>query len=433
MDSRPDPRPGLPPGSRPGPRHVAVIGAGIVGVCAALYLQRDGHRVTLFDPRGPGEGASKGNGAVLAVESCVPVATPGIVRRVPGMLLDPLGPLTIRWHHLPRLAPWLARFLLASRPGRVEAASIALRALLVRAIDAYRPLVEGAGVAEMIRRTGWLAVYESEASFARAQAELALQRRRGVPMDVLRPEEIRQLEPSLAPIYRRGVFFPENAYVLDNHRLVMALAEHFVRGGGTLLPEAVAGFNAVSEGTGAGPICVRTDVGQHTVNAVVVAAGAWSKDLARRLGHRVPLDTERGYHVTLPNPGVTLRLPIYSGDYSFVSTPLEHGLRFAGTVELGGLAAPPDYGRADVLLERGRRMFPGLNAAGATKWMGFRPSLPDSLPVIGSSTRHRNAFFAFGHGHLGLTLGAITGRLIADLVAGRDPGIDMTPYRVDRF
>jgi D-amino-acid dehydrogenase len=178
---------------------------------------------------------------------------------------------------------------------------------------------------------------------------------------------------------------------------------------------------------------VRTEAGTHAVDAVVVAAGAWSAELARQLGHRVPLDTERGYHVMLPDPGVMPRLPIYSGDHSFAVTPLAHGLRFAGTVELGGLDAPPNYARADVLLERGRRMFPGLRDSGMTQWMGFRPSMPDSVPVIAASPRHRNAFFAFGHGHLGLTLAAVTGRLVADLVAGRETGIDMAPFRVDRF
>jgi glycine/D-amino acid oxidase-like deaminating enzyme len=411
------------------PRPVAVIGAGIVGVDAALYLQRDGHRVTLFDRQGPGEGASKGNASVIAAESCVPVATPGILGRVPGMLLDPLGPLAIRWGYLPKLTPWLWQFVRASSPARVEEISIALRALLVQAIDSYRPLLESAGAADMLRRTGWLGVYESEAKFTAAQADLALQRRRGVEFQILRPEEIRQLEPSLAPIYRHAVYYPENAYITDNYRLVRLLAESLVRNGGTLLREEVRDF-VVGD---AGPTHVITDIGRHAVDAVVIAAGAWSKRLCARLGHRPLLDTERGYHVTFPEPGVMPRMPVYSGDHSFAVTPLSTGLRFAGTVELGGLSAPPNYARAQVLVERGRRMFPGLNETGRSQWMGFRPSMPDSLPVISASTQHANAFFAFGHGHLGLTLAAVTGRTIAALVAGRDPGLDMRPYAIDRF
>jgi len=412
-----------------GPRRVAVIGAGIVGVSTALYLQRDGHRVTLIDRQGPGEGTSKGNAAVIAVESCVPVATPGIVKRVPGMLMDPLGPLAIRWSYLPQLAPWLWQFVRASSPQRVEQISIALRALLLQAVDAYLPLLRSAGLDDMLKRTGWLGVYESERKFLSAQGDLALQRRRGVKMEVLPAEEIRQFEPNLAPIYKHAVYYPENAYVTNNYRLVQALAESFVRQGGSVLKEETRDFVL---GPG-GPTHVITDKGRHAVDAVAVTAGAWSKALAVKLGHRPLLDTERGYHVMFPNPGVMPRLPLYSGDYSFAVTPLEHGLRFAGTVELGGLAAAPNYARANVLLERGRRMFPALNEAGKTEWMGFRPSMPDSVPVISGSPRHANAFFGFGHGHIGLTLGAVTGRLIADLVAGRDPGVDMHPYRIDRF
>lgn len=417
------------PAMRPEFQRVAVIGAGIVGVSAALYLQRDGRQVTLIDPRGPGEGASRGNASVIAAESCVPVATPGIVRRVPGMLMDPLGPLAIRWAYLPKLAPWLWHFIRASTPARVEEISIALRSILRNCTDAFLPLLEAAGEPGMIRRTGWLGVYETEAKWQSAQWALDLQRRRGVEFQVLEAEDIRQFEPSLAPIYRHAVFYPENAYIVNNFRMVQALGAAFVRNGGVHVREEAHDFEFGPNG----PSHVLTNGGRHACDAVVITAGAWSRQLCRRLGHDPLLDTERGYHVMLPDPGVMPRLPIYSGDYSFAVTPLEHGLRFAGTVELGGLAAPPNYARAAVLLERGRRMFPGLREEGMAQWMGFRPSMPDSLPVIGGSDRHRNAFFGFGHGHLGLTLGPQTGRILADLVAGRDPGIDMRPFRIDRF
>ncbi len=414
---------------RPEFAHVAVIGAGVVGVSTALYLQRDGRRVTLIDPRGPGEGASRGNASVIAGESCVPVATPGIVWKVPGMLMDPLGPLAIRWGYLPRLAPWLWEFVKASSPKRVEEISIALRSVLANCTDAFMPLLKDAGETDMIRKTGWLGVYETEKKWQGAQGDLELQRRRGVEFTVLQAEEIRQFEPSLAPIYRHAVFYPENAYAVNNFRLVQVLADSFLRGGGVHVREEAHGFELGP----AGPTHVLTNGGRHACDAVVITAGAWSKHLSRQLGHNPLLDTERGYHVMLPDAGVAPRLPIYSGDYNFAVTPLEHGLRVAGTVELGGLAAPPNYARADILLARGRRMLPGLNEAGHAKWMGFRPSMPDSVPVISGSDRHRNAFFGFGHGHIGLTLGAVTGRILGDLVAGRDPGVDMHPFRIDRF
>ena len=415
-------------------QRIVVIGAGVVGVCVALYLQRDGHAVTLVDRQGPGEGTSFGNGAVIGEESVVPVAMPGILGKVPGMLLDPLGPLAIRWSYLPRLAPWLLRFVAASRPAEVERISIALKALMDGSFDAFKPLLELAGAEAMLKRGGWVGVYETEAQFAAAQPYLELQRRRGVALDVLPPEELRQLEPALASGFHRGVYYPNVGHTVNNFRLVQELAAAFTREGGEFLRQEVRGFEmGPANGAEEGPRAVMTEAGRVPCDAVVLAAGAWSRDLARQLGETPPLDTERGYHMHLPNPGVTPRIPVYSTTYGFVSTPLEHGLRIAGTVELGGLKAAPNWKRAEVLLTHARRFFPGLETAEAKPWMGFRPSMPDSLPVISRGGRHRNAYFAFGHGHCGLMLGARTGELIAHLVAGRDPGIDMSPYRVDRF
>jgi D-amino-acid dehydrogenase len=354
---------------------------------------------------------------------------PGVLREVPGMLLDPLGPLAIRWTYLPRIAPWLVRFVAASRPSRVEAIAAALRPLLAAAIDAYLPLLEAAGATDMLQRNGWLCLYETDESFRDAQYGIELQRRLGVTVEVLKAEEIRQAEPSLAPIYRHAVLSPENAHVLDPYRLAQRLAETIVRRGGRIERRALVGF----EFNGGRPVAARTAEGPMPFDAVVIAAGAWSRPLARALGRDVPLDTERGYHITLPSPGVMPRRPIYSGDHSFAVAPLEIGLRFAGTVELGGLKAPPNYERAEKLLTHARRMFPGLETRGASRWMGFRPSMPDSLPVIGTVPGLPNAVLAFGHGHLGLTLGAITGKLTAALALDRPPALDVTPYRAERF
>jgi len=409
------------------PRHIGVIGAGVIGVCTAIALQRDGHRVTIVDRQPPGEGTSKGNAAIIAAAACEPVALPGILKKVPGMLMDPLGPLAIRWQYLPQIAPWLLKFAAASRPDRVEKLSIALRALSLQSLSSYKTLLKEAGLSDMLRELGWLSIYRTEKSFRSADDELALQRRRGVKMEILKRHELRQFEPTLAPDFEYGVLFPENAQVVNNFRLVQELARFFVQRGGRILQAEVTGFAMGPQG----PTHIRTRDGEHAIDAVVVAGGAWSKPLTRMLGHSVPLDTERGYHVMLPDPGVMPRLPVHIADYGFVATPLEHGLRLAGTVELGGVKAPPNYARADILLTRGRTVFPGLRDGGRTNWMGHRPSVPDSVPVI-SGGRHPNCFFAYGHGHLGLTYGAITGRLIADLVAGRETGLDMTPYRVDR-
>jgi D-amino-acid dehydrogenase len=416
------------------PSHIAVIGAGIVGVSTALHLQRDGLTVTLIDERNPGEGTSRGNAAVLAVDSVQPVATPGVMWDVPKYLADPLGPLAIRWSYLPKIAPWLMRFIAASAPKRVEEISIALASILSRATDVHRDFAHAIGEAAMLRETGWLGVFESDKKFEGYQWDLDLQKRRGVDYQVLRQEEIRQFEPSLQPIFRHAVYYPQNSYVADNFRLVRELAALFARNGGAIVKAKVTGFGfgPPNENDG-GPNAVNTTDKSIACDSVVVAAGAWSKKLTGMLGHRVPLDTERGYHVTLPNAQKMPRMPLYSGDHSFAVTPLEIGLRFAGTVELGGLDLPPNYARAEILMKHGRRMFGELDEKGRSDWMGFRPSIPDSLPVISRGKRYANTYFAYGHGHLGLTLGPITGKLIADLVAGRDPGVDLTPFRIDRF
>jgi D-amino-acid dehydrogenase len=409
------------------PGHIGVIGAGIVGVSTALYLQRDGHRVTIFDQGGPGEGTSFGNASVIAKNSAEPVAMPGIIWRVPGMLMDPLGPLAIRWQYLPKLMPWLVQFVLASRKWRVEEISKAMHAISKDSITAYRTLTGEIGIDDMIVERGWLSVYGSDHSFAEAQTELDLLKRRGNEFEILKKDEIRQFEPTVGNQFAHAVWHKDYAHTVDNFGLVQRMAQHFLQRGGKHVRERVEDFVIGPNG----PTHVVTSAGRHAIDGVVVAAGAWSKPLSAKLGHWVPLDVERGYHVMLPNAGVVPRMPVHMGDHGFVATPLNGGLRFAGTVELGGLEAPPNWKRAEVLLKHGTRVFPTVNTTDRRYWMGFRPSVPDSVPII-SGGRHPNAWFAFGHGHLGLTNGAITGRLIADLVAGRTPDIDMAPYRIDR-
>ena len=411
-------------------KHVIVIGAGIVGVCAALGLRREGFAVTLIDRQGPGEGTSFGNAAVISPDTVVPMTSPGIIRQVPGMLLDPLGPLRIRWRCLPRLTPYLLRILAASRMSRIESTSAAMAALARGAVEAYSPLTEMADAEDMIRRTGRVNLYESEQEFRASQWKLELERRRGLRFEVLDSDELRQLEPSLAPIFPRAVFYPDTAHSVNNFRFVQVLAKALQHHGGRILRAQALDFDVAANGEVA---AVHTDAGREPCDTVVVAAGAWSKPLARRLGANPPLETERGYHLTIGDPGVMPRIPFGSNRRGFSCTPLEQGLRIAGTVELADLDAAPDWRRADVLMTHTRHLLPGVQDRETTRWMGHRPSLPDTVPVISPSPRHRNAFFAFGHGHFGLCLGARTGQLVTALVAGRDSGIDMAPYRVDRF
>ncbi len=412
---------------------VVVIGAGIVGLVCATYLQRDGHKVVVVDPGGPGEGASYGNAGGLNGSSIVPVAVPGVLAKVPQWLLDPQGPLSIRLGYMPQLLPWLYRFVRAGRPDLVRAQARALRGLLAPTVDMHRELAASVGAGDLIQRSGLLVVYRGEASFAADAAAMRLRAENGVKIDELSRDELRQTEPTLSPAYTRARFISENGYVRNPLRLSRALAEAVVANGGEIRRARAEGF-AFADGK---VNAVLTDAGRIPAAAVVLAAGAHSKALAARLGEKVPLDTERGYHAMIKAPEVAPRLPIMDAEAKFVATPMEGGLRMAGTVEFAGLDAPPDWRRARVLLRHGQAMFPGLPRAVAEDrvalWMGFRPSMPDSLPVIGRTRRYANAFLAFGHGHVGLIGAPMTGRVIADLIAGRPAAIDLVPFSPARF
>jgi D-amino-acid dehydrogenase len=411
------------------PKHVVVVGAGAVGIACALTLRREGHIVTVLDSRLPGEGASYGNAGIIANCTVDPIGMPGIVKRVPAMLMDPMGPLSIRWRYLPRMVPWLAHFVAASRASRVEEISHALISLLGNAAETWAQLLRGTDGEQYIRRRGWIHAYETDAAFAAIQPVIELRRRRGVRVEVLTPDELRELEPAAAPIFRHGVYLPDTGFVVSPVGLVRAVASAFVAAGGTLLQERVTGFNRGANG----PTSVLTERGAHPADRVVIAAGAWSRPLAAMLGSRVPLDTERGYHVMLPMPERAPRHPLSSGERKFILVPMQDGLRITGGVEFAGLDAPADFTRIRRMVAHARRMVPGLGDEIQSEWLGFRPSMPDSLPVLGIAPTCPGALFAFGHGHVGVTAAASTALIIADLVDGRAPAIDLRPFRPDRF
>ena len=412
---------------------IGVIGAGMVGVTAASFLQRDGHRVFIVERGNPGEGTSFGNAGALNGSSVVPMSMPGTIRNVPHWLTDPLGPLSIRWRYLPWLAPWLIRFVRAGSPQRVAAQARALRAMLAPSVDTLLPLARDAGVADLIHRAGHLWVYRSEASLAKDQPAWNLRRENGVGVTELSADELRQLEPAVSREFARGVLVEENGHLGNPHRMVLGLLGALQRNGAELHRAQALGFTLEGNRLKA----IRTDKGELPCDAAIVAAGAWSRPLAAMLGDKVPLETERGYHLMIRDPEVTPRMPIADADGKFAATPMETGLRFAGTVELAGLKAPPDWRRARILLEQGRKLFPGLSASypeeRLSQWMGHRPSMPDSLPCLGPATRTPDVIYAFGHGHVGMAASPVTGMVVADLVAGRTPAIDATPFRPQRF
>ncbi|MGZ5091715.1 MAG: NAD(P)/FAD-dependent oxidoreductase [Burkholderiales bacterium] len=410
-------------------KKITVVGAGIVGVATAAYLKRDGHDVTVVDMRPPGEYCSFGNAGILSPGSCVPLATPGIHWKVPGYLADPLGPLTIRWSYLPKAAPWLLRFLAASTPQRVERIADALRPLLKQTFEAYQPLVKEAGVTDLIRQTGYAVAYEKRASYAGDALAWRLRRDRGVIVEELNDAELKKRVPQLTGHYEVGLFLPEQGFVANPERLTKSLAAQLQRDGGVVLQAEVRDIEVGPNG----PRALVVDGAKIPVETLVICAGSHSNELTAKLGDRVPLEAERGYHVTYSDPRLSLPMPVFMPEYKFFITPMEMGLRIAGQSEFAGIHAKPDYSRADILAQHMRRVFPGISTVDATQWMGRRPSMPDSLPVIGRATRYANTYYAFGHGHVGLCSGAPTGRIVADLVAGRQPSIDITPYRADRF
>ncbi|MEJ7931089.1 FAD-dependent oxidoreductase [Ramlibacter sp. AN1015] len=410
--------------------HLVVLGTGIVGTCAAAWLQRDGHRISFVSPVPPGEACSFGNAGSLSPSACLPVGMPGMWKQVPAWLRDPDGPLRIRPGYLPQVAPWLLRFLRASRRSEVERIAAALRGLLAPIFESYAPLIERAGAQDLVRRSGCLYVYSAQAAAARWRWGMDLRRRLGVDLRDVGEDELAALEPDLRGRFRFGILAPENGSTRDPSALVKALHAQCLADGATQRMAAARGF--VRQGDTVHG--VRLDGGEVLeCDGVVVAAGAWSRPLAADLGLRVPLETQRGYHVTVASNNLALRHTVMAPENNLMVNPMAMGLRLAGSVEFAGLQAPPDYARADVLLAKGREMFPHLDASRTTRWMGHRPCLPDSLPVIGRAPRLANAWLAFGHGHVGMCGAASTGREIAHLVAGRPTQVDLQPFRADRF
>ena len=412
------------------PQRVAVIGAGIVGMSAALYLQRDGHQVTVMDPHEPGTSTSFGSSGGIITSAVRPTSTPDLLKQLPAMLLDPKSAVRIRWPYLPRLLPWLVRFLLAGRPRAVETSAAGLAAILAHANDAHRELTELVGVRGVVRPVGWVRAYESEAGFSRSAFDRALMTRHRIKFDVLDADGLRQLEPHLAPRYVKGLFHAESGFACDPWRLIDGYARYLVRSGGQLLRQNVRAIEPLnSQGAR-----VHAEDLVSEFDSVIVCAGAWSRQFASAIGDRVSLDTERGYHLTIdPGSAGPLTRPVVFPERQFVLAPMPDGVRLTSGVELAGLTATPDFSRIDALLPVARQALPGLSDRVSRRWMGYRPSTPDSLPVIGRSPRSRTVVYAFGHGHLGLTLGPITGRLVASLIAERTPEIDVAPYRPDRF
>ena len=407
---------------------IVVVGAGIIGVACALQLARQGRQVVVLDPQAPGMGASYGNAGHLATEQVFPIADLSILKRLPAMLLDPMGPLRLDWTYLPRALPWFIRLLLNLRPARYQRTVAGLRALNEGSLGAWQRLLQSMGQTQLLREDGSLLVYERAESRAALDAVQQRMRQQGVAVDFWSGDAVRKAAPQLSDAIQGGLFFPATGHFLDPYTVVGELVNAAKAEGVQFLQQRV--LDGRVEGSG---VSLTTDQGVLTAQQVLIACGAHSAKLTAALtGKQVPLDTERGYHLMLPHEQQRLPFAVTSLERKFIMTPMTGGLRLAGTVEFAGLDRPANMQRAWQLHRLSKGLFRHeLSDSEATPWMGFRPSLPDSLPIIDRVCEGK-VLLAFGHQHLGLTQAAVTAEWVGQLAAGeRVP--ELQPYRLDRF
>lgn len=407
----------------------AIVGAGIIGTTLAYQLQKRGRQVLLIDRDAPGRGASYGNMASIAVTEFMPASRPSVWRQIPGWMLDPEGPVRVRPAYMPRLIPWFARFVAASRPSRLRALEAQGAALCARVHQDLGALLRETGLEGELTEEGCLSLYTDQAEFHADREHIEILERFGFAHHLLSGADARALEPELSDKIGMAVLFPQNRSLRDPYRLVTSLADRFAGMGGRIERAEVAGFDRSDRIT-----ALRlTDGRSLPVDEVVLAAGAHTARLSKLLDEPMPLETERGYHTHIMSPGISMRHSIIWPARAFMVTPTAGGIRVGGTVEMAGLEAAPDYRRAKITVKRAKTALPNLRCDDFTEWMGHRPALPDTVPVMSASARTRGVFYATGHGHLGVTYAATSARLMADLITGITPPIDMTPYRIDRF
>lgn len=409
---------------------VTIVGGGIVGICSAISLQSEGHSVEVIDRGLDTEGASYGNCGLLAVGEVVPISKPGILPKIPKWILDPQSPLFVRPKDLVGQMPWLLRFLWSGRRKRVLEIAKGMAPLLHRAEDDYRALFDKVDIADKLVPTENIMAFNSKADYEADRFTWDLRDSQDFKHRFLGTEELRSLEPGLGGPITCGVLLQGWLQFSEPGVIRQRLLEFFVANGGKL---RVGSADRI-ETQGGKAVAIHLASGERfAVNQVVVCAGAWSGKLSKDLGLKVPIAALQGYHHHVPNPGVKLNHAVLYANGGFVLTPMESGLRIGGTIEVAGLDPRPNFARADLIAQKALKVLPGLDISGGKQWMGPRPFMPDTMPVLDRAPHHNNVVLAFGHGQVGMTLGATTGKIVADLVAGRKPAIDLSPYRVTRF
>lgn len=407
----------------------AVVGAGIVGICSALSLQERGLAVTLIDPNPPAEAASYGNAGVLSTWSCVPQSMPGLWKNVPQWLLDPEGPVALRWSYLPKFLPWMMQFFAASKIERIPAIADAMLQLHRPTLDLYRRFLAGTGHEDLVRDSMYVFAYRDPAKANLDNLEWRIRKDRGVPVEKIDSNALHDIEPDISPDYKAAILVKDQGRTIDPGAIGKVLTEKFLNAGGTLLQARVQSLKPLDGGR----VELQTDTGILTAERVILSAGPWSAALLKSHGLKVPLESERGYHLIFSDPGVTLNNSIMVTDSKFAVSSMRMGLRCAGTAEFAGLDYPPDYRRAHALAGPAKRLLPKLNTETREVWMGQRPSFPDTLPAIGNIPGLPGVIAAFGHGHLGLTAAPMTGKIVAGLAIGETPNIDIKAYSLERF
>ena len=407
---------------------VAVVGGGIVGSAAAVWLLAEGFDVTVLERDPEGRPASTGNAGIINLPEISPLARPGILASVPGWLMDPLGPLTVRARDIPALTPWLARFVFSARPSQVERATGALGFIMKTALTDHQELARRAGMPIYMRRNGAIYLYDTDADYRSAMREWRERARFGVDYQEITPAEAKSMVPALGGGFERALFTPDQWSVTSPLEVLLGMRKAVAARGRFL----TATVDTVWP-DGDKVRVVTADGANLTFDRALIAGGVWSRDLVRKLGLSVLLEAERGYNTTYADPGFTIPIPLFFSAHGFVASPLNEGLRIGGAVELADVDAPPNFARAAAMRKKARRYLPDLPETGGKEWMGARPATPDSLAVIGAHPRYPRIAFAFGHGHLGLTLSAATARHVAGLIALRPRERNLEPFGIERF
>ena len=406
---------------------IGVIGAGIQGVCNALFLQKKGYNVTLFDRDEPGNlSASYGNAGHFSPYASLALNRPDVLTDVPSMLLSATGPLALRWNYVPKMIPWFLKFILNCSKKKMMHTAKYTHQILDLALPAFDELFDEVDISGLVEKKGIMYVWNDQ-NLASRELEISIRKEIGVEQQILTPKEIHDLEPNIKPFYHGGVYYSYARHARNLKKILLKLFDNFLKKDGKFLKINIQSLNIEEEK----PV-LKSEVQSFSFDKVVIACGAFSKKLTDNLNEKIPLDTERGYHVHFKDCEHLISRPVVFANRGFGITPMEQGLRVVGTVEFGGLNNPLSKSRIRNLINGAKYMLDGLPEH-EDEWLGFRPSLPDFLPVIGPSKNYKNVFYCFGHNHLGWTLGAISGKIISKMIANENTNLNLEPYSSRRF